>query len=647
MDKPRILIISNAIIGNQMSGPAVRCFEFANTLSRFFEVSLVTPMESHLSAERFQIFTCERHEEDKMRKMVALQDIILIQGQVLEFFPFLKDTEKVLIVDLYCPFILEDLEKQKRHLNDPEERQRIHEVILRIVRDQLLVGDYFLCANERQRDFWLGMLAALNRVNPYTYDQDPSVNRLLDIVPFGISSEKPTHTQPVLRGIYKGISERDIILIWGGSILNWLDSLTLIKAMDRVAQVRKDVKLFFMGTEHPDQIRDKMLADTLSLSKSLGLTDRTVFFHTWVPYRERQNYFLEADIGVSTHFSHLETRFSFRTRMLDYLWTGLPIIATQGDYFSELIQAHQLGLTVEAEDVEGLATAILGLAGDAAFRRRCSENVKAIAPRFTWEVVAQPLVAFCQRPQKAADRWRWKSGQALGLSSLKETALTSKAHLDELYDQVLAQIRLQKSEKEILLSQIAHLETLQTTSSASVGARLASPLLTRAMKSGNRFLGLMKNLRAARRRKRLRLTQYPSCEIRGLDTVGQSFIAEQANLYRIDVKFATYMRQVHHDLIFHLKRNPQARKDLVCLKVNTSQLRDNAFYSFIFPQQIDSQGTSYYFYLESPDSTKEDAVSVWCIEEALPQQFRCLPSQRYERGWKVEGHIFFRAYYGS
>ena len=70
----------------------------------------------------------------------------------------------------------------------------------------------------------------------------------------------------------------------------------------------------------------------LKLSRGLGLYDRTVFFNTdWVPYGDRGSYFHEVQIGVSTHYENLETRFSFRTRILDYLWAELPIIATGGD----------------------------------------------------------------------------------------------------------------------------------------------------------------------------------------------------------------------------------------------------------------------------------------------------------------------------
>ncbi len=83
------------------------------------------------------------------------------------------------------------------------------------------------------------------------------------------------------------------------------------------------------------------------LADSLGLTGRHVFFNEkWVPYNDRQNFLLDADVGVSTHFEHIETTFSFRTRILDYLWTHLPIVTTRGDGFGDLVIAEGLGVAV-------------------------------------------------------------------------------------------------------------------------------------------------------------------------------------------------------------------------------------------------------------------------------------------------------------
>jgi glycosyltransferase involved in cell wall biosynthesis len=278
----------------------------------------------------------------------------------------------------------------------------------------LYYGDFYICASERQRDFWLGMLAALNRVNPYSYNQDHKMRKLIDVVPFGLSSRSPMHTSNVIKGVIPGIGKDDFVIIWGGGIYNWFDPLTLIKAMSIVAAKRSDIKLFFLGVKHPNpQVKELSLVnDTVALSDKLGLTGKSVFFNFgWVDYEARQDYFLESDAGIITHPEHIETRFSFRTRILDYLWTGLPVISTKGDSLSELVKNEGLGLTVDEKDAVGLAGAIIKMAQDKNFYRECKNRVPQVASEFTWEKVCAPLVSFCMDPVSSAVRKKLRADQ--------------------------------------------------------------------------------------------------------------------------------------------------------------------------------------------------------------------------------------------
>ena len=38
-------------------------------------------------------------------------------------------------------------------------------------------GDFFVCASERQRDYWLGMLAAEGRITPTRTPTTPTCSR--------------------------------------------------------------------------------------------------------------------------------------------------------------------------------------------------------------------------------------------------------------------------------------------------------------------------------------------------------------------------------------------------------------------------------------------------------------------------------------
>jgi Glycosyl transferases group 1 len=166
------------------------------------------------------------------------------------------------------------------------------------------------------------------------------------------------------------------------------------------------VRLYFMGLQHPnpDVPPMQMAIDARALAEELGVAGTHVFFNGgWVEYSERQNFLLEATLGVSTHFESLETRFSFRTRALDYLWAGLPIVATEGDSFGELIEEEHLGLTVPPEDPQALEDAILRLLSDREMAEACRARVAEVRKAFRWSVVLEPLAGFCREPRRAPD----------------------------------------------------------------------------------------------------------------------------------------------------------------------------------------------------------------------------------------------------
>src|SRR5205823_2146593 len=118
-------------------------------------------------------------------------------------FPFLYESDKVVIVDIYDPFHLEQLEQARDH--GQRARGQIVNDATRVLNEQLLRGDFFLCASEKQRDFWLGQLSALGRLNPQTYDEDETMDSLITVVPFGLPESPPVHDRAVIKGVVPGI----------------------------------------------------------------------------------------------------------------------------------------------------------------------------------------------------------------------------------------------------------------------------------------------------------------------------------------------------------------------------------------------------------------------------------------------------------
>ena len=398
----RIVVATADTLTTRMAGPAIRAWQIATALAREHEVRLVTTGRCDVSPPAS--FSVAAVGDRGLREAEQWCDVLVYQGPVMAGGREVHDSDRVHVVDLYDPFHLEQLE-QSRDLY-PEERGRRTRAAVAMVGAQLVRGDFFLCASEKQRDFWIGHLAALGRVNTASYDADPTLRSLIAVVPFGVPDRAPVKTRSAVRGVVPGIGLDDDLLLWGGGVYNWFDPLTLLHALDRLRLRRPQVRLLFMGMRHPNPgvPEMRMAREARVLAEQLGLTGKHAFFNEdWVLYEDRQNFLLEADVGVSTHLDHVETAYSFRTRVLDYLWAALPVVATAGDALSALVEERGLGLTVPPGDVDALDEALFRLLDDKALAAACRERAGDVAHELAWERVLEPLVEFCRTPHRAVD----------------------------------------------------------------------------------------------------------------------------------------------------------------------------------------------------------------------------------------------------
>jgi glycosyltransferase involved in cell wall biosynthesis len=401
----RVLVITGGELGVRMAGPAIRARSIARVLGEAgHDVVLATTstLDADAQAGPFRMTVVRPGDDDAFAVLEREAELIVFQGHAMEQFPALAVTDRVVVADAYDPMNLEMLEQGR------EQPRATWELLVRsrtaLLNQQLSRADLVLCASSRQRMLYLGQLAALGRITPTTYENDPHLDRLIAIVPFGLESTPPRHERDVLRGVVPGISADDRIVVWGGGLYSWFDPLTLIRAVAQLAKRRPQTRLVFLGTKHPGVAPMGIVKESIDLASELGVLGSSVIFNEgWIPYDERQNHLTEADAGVSTHHTHIETEFSFRTRILDYLWAGLPMVVTEGDSFGDLVAAEGLGVVVPAEDAAALADALELVLYDEAFAAAAKERIAVVRERFVWERALAPLLELAAAPRRAAD----------------------------------------------------------------------------------------------------------------------------------------------------------------------------------------------------------------------------------------------------
>jgi hypothetical protein len=401
----RVLVIAQDRLGEDVGGTSIRALELARQLARSFDVTLAGVGECPPRVADLPCVGYRPHDPRELAQPLRDADAVVS----LPAWPLvtrrLSRSRARLVFDLYVPQTLEIARGFPGAR--PSLRRALTEYATDRLVDALREGHQFICATEKQRDLWLGAMLAERLVGPDRFDADPSLRNLIDVVPFGVP-ETPPGASAATGGPWSlpGIERGDELVVWNGGLWPWLDPFTAIRAVALAAERRPRLRLVFMGAA-PQLPAQRTAERARDLARELGVLGRSVFFNdSWVPYEERGAWLVDASCALSTHGDHVETRFAFRTRLLDCFWARLPVVCTAGDELAERVARQGLGEVVRAEDVEGTADALARVLdrGREAYRAGLDRAAEELA----WSEVARPLVAMlkAEAPPPPAPRAR-------------------------------------------------------------------------------------------------------------------------------------------------------------------------------------------------------------------------------------------------
>jgi glycosyltransferase involved in cell wall biosynthesis len=386
-----VLFISADPVGASMAGVGIRYFELARVLAEHADVMIAHTGAADATLEGIPTVAYRPHAPARLREPLSRADVVIAQPQWPLINRWLRRGRARVVYDIYDPETFETLELMAT------ERALVRRVYAGLtldrLHDALRTGHHFMCASEKQRDLWLGAMLGQRLIDPRRYDRDPTLRSMIDTVPFGLPGQAPSPaagTGP--RGRLAGVDGDSELVLWNGGLWNWLDPVTAVQAAAALAERRPRLRLVFMGTSGRAAAAVASEA-ARTAARELGVDGSVVHFHeAWVPYDERAAWLMQADCAISTHAEHLETRFAFRTRLLDCFWSGLPVVCTAGDELADRVARDDLGAVAPPGDIRAVADALERVLDRG--RDSYADALARVALDYTWPRVASALVAW-------------------------------------------------------------------------------------------------------------------------------------------------------------------------------------------------------------------------------------------------------------
>ncbi|HEY7215235.1 MAG TPA: glycosyltransferase [Thermoanaerobaculia bacterium] len=393
----RIALLSSEPVRPRMAGIGIRYLELARRLPREgIEIVLISPAEPEETAalDGLGEAVIRRCERGRLASLLADCDGAVAQGQLANDL-LLEMPHLPVAIDLYDPWLIENFAYTETLGLDPYRNDHATWTL------QMSRGDFFLCSSEEQRNFYLGFLTALGRVNPERVAEDPDLASLIAPVPFGVPDELPPH-RPLLPPRAAGEKR----LLFGG-LYDWYDPWTLLAAL--AALERPGWTLLLIRNPNPQSTPQRLFAAVEARCRALGWWGSRVQALDWVPAELRYDLLRDVDLLAAPHRPSLETRLSLRTRFLDALAAGCPVVTSEGGAMSRLLAAHGAGWVVPPGDAAALARALAEAIADPDSRRA---GARELAAAFHWERVLAPLVRFCRTPCADATKERFAARPA-------------------------------------------------------------------------------------------------------------------------------------------------------------------------------------------------------------------------------------------
>lgn len=237
------------------------------------------------------------------------------------------------------------------------------------MRRVLQTGDVFSVCGIPQQHMLIGELAMAGRLNHRTFGYE-FAHVVLPGTPPTTKTTSRQNDHCILKS--HGIRPEDFVVLWCGGYNTWTDVETLFAGLEAAMAKNPQVHYVSVGANTynaPDNVYTRLLA----MIEQSAYRQR---FHMlgWRPWTEVADFYRASDVGLNIDALHYETLYGTRTRLVEMIAAGLPVITTLGSELSYLLQEHGAAFTFEIGDWQTLSEQITALAQD---QSKCTEIISA------------------------------------------------------------------------------------------------------------------------------------------------------------------------------------------------------------------------------------------------------------------------------
>jgi glycosyltransferase involved in cell wall biosynthesis len=272
-------------------------------------------------------------------------------------------------------------------------------------------GDVYSACGTPQKHALIGQLGLAGRLNRNTFGYELA-HAILPGAPAEVRPANGTPTELTQR-----MPADTFVVLWCGGYNIWTDVDTLFEGLSQAMASEPRIEFLSVGAGVKVGRNDRYERFQAKIAAS-PLRER---FHLlgWRPASEVPAYYRRAQVGLNLDAQHYETELGTRTRLVEMMRYGLPVVTTVGCELSTLVEREGLGLTFAIGDATAFARRLVHLAQAPDQRQTMAARAERYATsELSFGETTRPVRAWAQRPYPAPDRQKIKTR---GLDEVKLT----------------------------------------------------------------------------------------------------------------------------------------------------------------------------------------------------------------------------------